>query len=83
MRFGSLRINDFDKYQLLNVVIIKMTNLHKVIPENNEIIDHQLLEVLQNFPSFNAPCTHFSPCLYFFFPFSILHGLSERMVDIS
>ena len=43
MRFGSLRINDFDKYQLLNVVIIKMTNLHKVIPENNEIIDYQLL----------------------------------------
>ena len=62
IRFGSLRINDFDKYQLLNEVTIKMTKLYKVLSENNEIIDHLLLEVLQNFPSFNALCTHFSPC---------------------
>lgn len=43
IRFRSLRINDFDKYQLLNEVAIKMTKLYKVLPENNEIIDHLLL----------------------------------------
>ena len=51
-----------------------MTKLYKVLSENNEIIDHLLLEVLQNFPSFNALCTHFSPCLFFFlFLFSMVY----------